>query len=150
MPNIRDSIDEQFRDFADDMKNGLRSGLNDIQSGGYGKLFGMAHLKEIRGILSRARDERNQVLGADGLSGYLRATPEEMKTQQYKNMTKELDNISWKAGGGVWDEAFKFATGHGYTGVARAGAIGARGAMVAGAVAAADFLNPFGFGSVKD
>ncbi len=150
MVDPRDSIDEQFRAFADDMKNGLRSGLNSIQNGGYSKLFGIGHLKEIKGILSSAHNARNQVLGADGLSGYLRATPDEMKSQQYKNMTKELDNISWKAGGRVWDEAFKFATGHGYTGIARAGAIGARGAMVAGAVAAADFLNPFGFGSIKD
>lgn len=68
--------------------------------------------------------------------------------------TKGLLDTTRKAAmphlGELGSTAFDFFSGAGRTGWGRVGAIAARSGLAWGAMKAADFLNPFGFGSISD
>jgi hypothetical protein len=127
-------------------KAGLRSGYNDLKSGGWGGLFGMDHLRSIRGIQKNHQEWANALLKMHGGYSGLRG----MSEAQLAPVKKQAEQMGARALSDIGSEAWKFASGAGYKGFARAGAIGARAGLAWGAIQAADFLNPFGFGSVRD
>jgi hypothetical protein len=125
---------------------GARSGLNQIKAGGWGGLFGMNHLRSIRGIQKNHQEWANALLKVNGGYSGLRG----MSEAKLAPIKKQAEQLAVTALGDIGSEAWKFASGHGYTGMGRAGAIGARAGMIYGALQVADFLNPFGFGSIRD
>lgn len=135
---VMDAVGE----LADSVKShaaaGGRSGLNDVRQAGWGNLFGMPQIK------SAGKHGKAAWAGAMGARD-LQA--EKWSGDSMKAMWNGAEESMKGLGGAAWD----FFSGAGMkSGLGRAGAIGARGAMFAGAVAAADFLNPFGFGSIRD
>ena len=148
-PGINSAIDSgtaQARELRESATAGVRSGYNQLKSAGWNKLFGLDHLKAIPGIHRNHRDWGKALThgygGAEGLANASKPIQEQF--------VKQVGEMNAQTAGDIGSQVWKFASGHGYTGFGRAGAIGARAGMLAGVAAAADFLNPFGFGSIKD
>jgi len=140
------SVGQEARAARDWMIRGGRSGLNQIKSGGWGGLFGMGHLKAIQGI--------NRDFGAWGAAHLKKHGGVEkvrkMSAAKMDKFTKMANKQALGAAKEIGRELFRWGTGHGYTGFGRAGAIGARAGLAWGAMQVADFLNPFGFLSIRD
>lgn len=127
---------------------GARSGYNQMKAGGWSNLFGMGHLKNIKAINQKTAQKSMNIIDFWGGPEKIAAMGADDPMRAAAG--KELLDAGVEGLKGMGNEALGFVTGHGYTGFGRAGAIGARSAMLYGAVQAADFLNPFGFGSVRD
>ena len=134
---VVDGIGNIAREGREGAAAGMRSGYNHMKSAGWRHLFGIEHLEQAKSQAMKGYGTGKKAFkAAGGFSG--------------EDSFKKAGDAAWKGVGDIGETAWKFASGHGFTGFARAGAIGARAGMLAGAAAAADFLNPFGFGSVRD
>lgn len=138
MSKVR-KTEEYLREEAGKLHSNIKSGLN---KKGFSALFGLDILQhgraQIASGIESARSARAGV-GGYGLDA-AKAAGEGF-----------LEGSSLGRGGGLGTTAWDFFSGAGMqSGMGRAGAIGARAGLAWGALQAADFLNPFGFGSIRD
>lgn len=124
---------------ASKLRSNVKSGLN---KRGFSALFGLDILQHGRAqIASGVQSARSARLGVGGYG---------MDAAKAAG-SGFLEGSSLGRGGGLGTTAWDFFSGAGMqSGMGRAGAIGARAALTYGALQAADFLNPFGFGSIRD
>jgi hypothetical protein len=114
--------------------------------GGMSSLFGLGQVKAAPGRFGKARENIMSAHGPSSsllaISGQKEVGPGGRAAGQAWGEAKMMARSAWN-----WGSAAELgAKANGPGGWARAGAVGARGAMVYGGMAAADFVNPFGFG----
>ncbi len=131
-----ENIGRMMRDFKDRTVAGAKSGLNKQSMG---RIFGVSQLAPMG-----ARGAKMARYGWGNAAAIVGG--KEINENVTKLARTDMADHAKELGGQAWH----WGTGGGYTGMRRAGAAGARLLGAGVALNVADFLNPFGFGSIDD